>query len=304
MAFRLDIAGFSIGIEVSAETRSALMFCESYFQGFAGCGKMPAATVKIIRHPLTGTTGPSDCHHMEHRITAGQLKRCLGNTFTVADDAICAACLGGLLAYNPATRSARLFLCGPDPTRYAPLFRLLWMFLAQTLGELGCFFVHAAPVAGRNCGYLFCGDSGQGKTTLAANAESGRVLADDGPVVARDAGTGFRLHASPYHQQRLRGKHRPCPSGSSSASLNAIYFLDKEGRCPTGRLAPAESVPVMLQRFVHFWGYLSPAARLLAFDLFREACYILPVKHLTLPLGVDVLTCIEQPHMKRCAHDR
>ncbi len=300
MPFSVDIAGFSIGIKVSENTRSALKFCKSYFERFPGSTGAPVATVSIIRPSISNKPEAVCGNIMEHLITAAQLTQRVGTAYTFADDTICVGCMDAGLAYQPATKSAQLFLCGADPAVYSPLFRLLWMFFAQSLGELGCFFVHAAAIACGDRGQLFCGDSGEGKTTLAGNAKSGVVLADDGPVVTRGRDTEFRIHTSPYHQGPVHGRHWNRKTGAS-CSLEAIYFLDKTGRHKNRRISPSQSVPYILQRFTHFWGYLSPAARVAAFDLFADACHSMPVRYLTVPMGADALTLIDQPYFKGCS---
>ena len=292
MALTVELAGFPIGIEAAADTRAALTYCAAYFAGFTRAAGDPVASVTIERAGGCDPARPAGSAVLEHRLTAHQLLQRVGRPIDLAVDAICAGCLDGCLAYCPAARSARLYLGGPSAAMYAPLYRLMWMFLAQALGDLGCFFVHAAAVAADGRGYLFIGDSGVGKSTLAANVQRGDVLADDGPLFTRMAGGGFAAHASPYHQWMNGAAHGHRPN-ATRARIAALYFLDRNRQPANARLAPSRAVPMLLQRFVHFWGYLSTGARLAAFDLFIDACHNLPVYYRNVPKGVDALTLVK-----------
>jgi len=291
MALTVELAGFPISIEVAGAARSALTYCESYFAGFIRAAGDPVASVTIERSSGCAPTMPAGEYLLERRLTANQLRQRAGHPIDLEADTLCAGCLDGCLAFHPASRSARLYLGGPSGAMYAPLYRLMWMFFAQTLGDLGCFFVHAAAVAADDRGYLFWGDSGEGKSTLAANAQSGRVLADDGPIFTRMAGGGFEAHASPYHQAPDCSAPG-CRASMSRAQIQAFYFLDRDGKHANARLGPSHAVPMLLQRFIHFWSYLSTAARLIAFDLFADACHTLPVSYRHVPKGVDALTLV------------
>ena len=289
----VELAGLPIGIEVVAETRSALTYCESYFEGFTVEKGDPVACVTILR-PSAAPPATTPQHLLEHRLTPQGLRQCVGPAIEVEASTICAGCMDGCLAYHPATRSARLFLGGAEDVMFAPLHRLMWMFFAQSLGDLGCFFVHAAAVADSDCGYLFFGDSGEGKTTLARNVQEGSVLADDGPLISHTPGGGYWLYPSPYHQTPVHV--RPwgrVPGGASPAT--AFYLLDQSGASHNRPVPASRAVPAILQRFIHFWGYLSPGGRRAAFDLFTQACHTLPVHYLTVPEGADALALVSSP---------
>lgn len=277
----VELAGFPICIEVGAETRFALTFCEYYFKGFTVDADAPVASVTILR---AASPSPGNQRLLEHRLSAEGLLQRIGQATRLEANTICAGCLDGCLAYHPETRSARMFLGGAADVMYAAVYRLMWMFFAQALGDLSSFFVHAAAIAGSDRGYLFFGDSGAGKTTLAENTKSGNVLADDGPILSRHRGGGCLVHPSPYHQAPVRpGLWRRGPGAAVPAA--AFYFLDKNGEHHNRLVPVSRAVPLILQRFIHFWGYLSSGARMAAFDLFSEACHTKPVHYLTVPKG-------------------
>jgi hypothetical protein len=224
-------------------------------------------------------------------LTPQGLRQRVGPATELEANTICAGSMDACLAYHPATRSARLFLGGPADVMLAPLYRLMWMFFAQSLGDLGCFFVHAAAVDHRDRGYLFFGDSGEGKTTLAKNIKGGAVLADDGPIISRTPGGGYALYPSPYHQTPVHAEQWGQVNGRPSLAT-AFYLLDRSRACNNRSVPISRAVPAILQRFIHFWGYLSSGARVAAFDLFTEACHTLPVHYLTVPKGADALALV------------
>jgi hypothetical protein len=73
------------------------------------------------------------------------------------------------------------------------------IFMVCILSKNRGLMVHASGVDDRGRGYLFAGNSGQGKSTLSALwKDHGRVLNDDRMIVCRD-GDGFRMYPTPWH---------------------------------------------------------------------------------------------------------
>lgn len=73
------------------------------------------------------------------------------------------------------------------------------IFMAYVLSRSQGLMVHASGVDDHGHGYLFAGNSGQGKSTLSSLWEShGRVLNDD-RVIIRHSDNGFRVYPTPWH---------------------------------------------------------------------------------------------------------
>jgi len=85
--------------------------------------------------------------------------------------------------------------------------------------------------------------------------------------------------------------------------VRGLYFLDRHGFRGNRQVPAAAAVPLILQRFIHFWGYLTPAARLAAFDLFICACHSIQTYYLTVPKGMDALKWLHSRGLVGGSHD-
>lgn len=106
-----------------------------------------------------------------------------------------------LIVWDKELRHARFFvrassrLNAVNPFDY-PLGQI---FMAYVLSRNRGLMVHASGVDDHGRGYLFAGNSGQGKSTLSSLWEShGRVLNDD-RVIIRHVDNGFRVYPTPWH---------------------------------------------------------------------------------------------------------
>jgi hypothetical protein len=121
-----------------------------------------------------------------------------------------------------------------DPLEY-PLDELLVLsLLSQGRGvEIhGCGIVRRGAI-----GYLFVGQSGAGKTTMARLwlGEPGAVVLSDDRVIVRDEGDGIWLHGTPWHGEE------PLAS-PGRARLAGIFFLRHHHRHELAAVPRAESV--------------------------------------------------------------
>lgn len=94
--------------------------------------------------------------------------------------------------------------------------RVIYALLAFHAGGL---LLHGAGIVRDGRGYLFCGYSGSGKTTVARLSPDDQVLNDD-LVVALPSGGRWLLYATPFwNPTQMR------PSGIKSAPLTALLRL-------------------------------------------------------------------------------
>jgi hypothetical protein len=128
-----------------------------------------------------------------------------------------------------------------DPLEY-PLDELL---VQRLLGERGGIELHAAgvvePSSGR--GYVFAGQSGDGKTTTARlwqETVGAPVLSDDRIILTREGG-GWRMHGTPWHGEAELAL-------PASAPLAGIFVLARGERNTIAPMSPARAAAALLAR--------------------------------------------------------
>ena len=121
------------------------------------------------------------------------------------------ACIGRFLPAPPLV----------DPLEY-PLDELLVISL---LGQGRGVEIHGCGVADGSNGYLFVGQSGAGKTTIARlwQAEPGAVILSDDRVVLRSEADGIWMYGTPWHGEE------PLAS-PGRVRLAGVFFLKHHDR--------------------------------------------------------------------------
>jgi hypothetical protein len=125
-----------------------------------------------------------------------------------------------------------------------PLDELLFLRL---LAQRGGVELHACGVlAPSGRGYVFAGQSGDGKTTTARlwqQVPGATVLSDDRIIVRPEAAGGFTMHGTPWHGEAEL-------SASASAPLAAVFLLARGERNEVAPLSPCAAVASLLARAV------------------------------------------------------
>lgn len=119
-----------------------------------------------------------------------------------------------------------------------PLDALLtMMLLAQGRGVL----FHASAVADRDQGFLFVGDSGSGKSTMAGlwRAHAGATLLNDDRVIVRKRQEGFWVYGTPWHKDDVLGSPIPFP-------LKKVFFIHHAPENHAASLKPSRSAAGLL----------------------------------------------------------
>jgi hypothetical protein len=127
---------------------------------------------------------------------------------------------------------------GMDPFFGPTLELLIINYLARGKGVI----LHACGIELDGKGYLFAGESGAGKSTIAelwAEDDRALVLSDDRTVV-RHRGDGFWMYGTPWHGEARYGS----PQG---VKLEGIFFLQHAKKNSLRKIASSKSVVSLLQ---------------------------------------------------------
>lgn len=300
MNIAVNLAGITISIALMNEAEKAISLCNQYFKGFVcrDCRANASVEVSIVDAPKGGMPflNSAETRVIEQLVStrdvAAWLQEYQGcrEEFSVPETTISSYGQGGLLLFNPDVKEGHIYLFQRGSKRFQPLYRLFWMYFAQVLGEFGACFVHAAALAKDGEGYLFMGDSGAGKSTLASLCRDCAVLSDDSPILVKQKDKCL-VYPSPYSQ--IDGLHRGTTDMlQTAARLTGMYFLVKGERVLLEEVSRGLSLLHIINRFIHFFPYLSVYAKTTLFELFSGVCYKMPCYNLHIRLDQDVWNVI------------
>lgn len=295
----VSLSGKRIGIQLSDGAEKGAALCRAVLGRFLSPGVLPRSMLSIrrCRAPETAIPGwpKSKKALLEKRLPDKEVLAWLRQEdffqggFPLSEQSICSYCLGALHVFDPLTAAGYAFLPGRGRGRFSPLFRLLWMYFAQVLGQAGGCFLHGAAVGRKGSGYLFLGDSGAGKSTVAGLLTEGVILSDEGPIL-RANGKGHRLFPSPFHQL---GDGFPLEFLPASVPLRGLFFLAKGEETYVEEISGKEAFSLIISRHIHFFPYLSGEARLLLFDLLFEITHTVPVRYLHFSIHGDIWSVLK-----------
>lgn len=157
--------------------------------------------------------------------------------------------------YQPEPSQLNLYVDQSYPSLLAPgplADLVLWRFRTLVLGRYDRMIFHAMAAMKDGKAFLFAGDSGTGKSTLARLLDQAgwTILSDESPILEALPDGGFRAWGSPW----------PSSGGfatNQSAPLAACYFLSHGLENKATPLTPGAAVKCLLgPRLVFFPWYL------------------------------------------------
>jgi hypothetical protein len=296
MNLTIVIADTKVKITFLGQAESAVPLCRDYFRGFLRPGETADVEIEISilkdannHSPIQGEAGNV---HFEKRLNSREVFSWLSQfseyekDFPEHETTIASSCLDSLLLFDPDTAAGRIYLLKGGAECFRPLHRLLWMYLAQVLGEKRSCFIHSAAFVQDGKGYLFLGDSGAGKSSLAKVSNQAIVLSDDSPILGKQNGD-YVVFSSPFHQMNpLMGWNKE--GIGLSARVEGLYFLAKDDRLYLDGISRKKAVSMILRRYILFFPYISGRAKSALFDLILELCHRLPIHNLHFCLDQDV----------------
>lgn len=303
MELVIHIANITVKMTFIGQAKRAVPFCREYFRGFLCTTKMVDAEIKVnIPKNTNGflSSGKKEGDSgFEQQLNSKEVFAWLSGSpdfqedFPQNETTIASSCLDGLLLFDPDTAAGRIYLLNEGPECFRPLHRLLWMYLAQVLGEKKACFMHSAALVKDGKGFLFLGDSGAGKSALAKMSDGPVVFSDDSPILSKQSGD-YLVFSSPYHQMNSTGKLNG-PAIGMVAKVEGVYFLTKADRLYLDEILMEEAVSRIIKRHILFLPYLSGRAKSILFDLILELCHRLTVHNLHFCLDQDVWGIIGNP---------
>ena len=141
---------------------------------------------------------------------------------------------------------------GGNPENF---LRVLYAWLALTHSGL---LLHACGVIRDGKGYVFCGYSGAGKSTVARLSRAYTILSDDLVIVRRAQGR-FYVYGVPF-----RGGMAEAPRTNTCAPLHGLFTLHKAAAHAVAPLTCAEAVARVATCVPFVMAQPSTAARVMA----------------------------------------
>jgi len=300
MNIAVNLAGITISIALMNEAEKAISLCNQYVKGFVceGFKENAKLAISILNMPKRGLPFLNNAkipvveQLVPTKDVAAWLREYKGyqEDFSITETTISSLCQGGLLLFDPDVKEGHMYLLQRGYKTFQPLYRLMWMYFAQVLGECGACFIHAAALAKDGEGYLFMGDSGAGKSTLASLCKDCEVLSDDGPILSKQNGECL-VYPSPYSQIRgINGINNEAVH--MAAPLKRMHFLIKAERVLLEEISKGVALLQIIKRFIHFFPYLSVDAKTTLFELFSDMCYKIPCYNFYFRLDQDISNVI------------
>jgi len=292
----IRIGGRIVSIYFKDGSDSIIPFCRSIFRQFIVEGETGEGKLEVCLLPKAGKDlfgVPEDqAEPVEFSFTSEQMTEWIDKNGKPSDgihinnESIGIQSLSGLLVFTPENTCGKVYLPGKDRHPYRSLYRLIWIYFAQVLGEAGGCFLHAASMAKEGKGFVFIGGSGAGKSTLARLTNHGEVLSDEAPIVS-EHGKEPRVFASPYHQMDMEyvfGKSLVM----SGVPIESFCFLVRDEDTYIEAVSRRDAVAMLMARSIIFFSYVSSGARAKIFDLFHRTCHKLPINCLHYAMKTDV----------------
>ena len=197
--------------------------------------------------------------------------------YPLSNDSIAVGFQNGCLSYNRLSCKGHLLFLRTRKSHFimGTLYKLLFIFISLIMAEKKKFIMHGAGIEGNEGGYLFLGESGAGKTTVAGFADKRQVLSDDAPIIGYETDL-FYMYPSPFGQINLFAMKDEAHH-EKKVQLNNLFFLKKNEVqsiiLKERRYAFAE----ILKKHIHGIEFMDKDSRGAAFNFFHDLCECIPM---------------------------
>ena len=201
----------------------------------------------------------------------------INRIYPLSNDSIVVGFQNGCLAYNRLSRTGHILFFRTQKSHFimGTLHKLLFIFIAMILAENKKFMMHGAGIEGKRGGYLFLGESGAGKTTVAGFADDREVLSDDATIVGNEYGH-FSMYPSPFGQINLftlkNENHH-----EKRVLLKRVFFLKKNEESSLTLKDKRYAFAEIMTQHIHSFEFMGKDERCVAFHFFHDFCDYIPV---------------------------
>jgi len=191
------------------------------------------------------------------------------------------------LVINPQFTKGKVYgdFTNPAKQNYPIPQDLEIVFFVNWLSQFSDLILHASGIVYEGKGYIFAGQSGVGKSTMAASLakEAGVTVLGEDQIILRLIDDKFWIFGTPWHVNRSLCS----PSG---VPLEKVFFLEKNGIQTTKLISRINGVTRLLQTaFIPYYRPEVVKKLLERLDLLSEH---VPMNLLSYELGTNVLSMI------------
>jgi len=279
----LEIADTVFGIE--SERADCSVHLTDAFRSFL-CSSEPQITITVSTEPIPAII-PLERHRIFEAWDRWSLYSIDDREVLVERDSFSSAVPQRVLIFDRNTRRGKFFFrCGdepwlngssaPNPLDYPLGHVLMICLLARERGLL----VHGCGIDDQGRGYLFQGNSGHGKSTMAGLWNgTGRILNDE-CIVLRERGGQVRMYGTPWH-----GSYNAV--SPNSVSVEKVCFLVRGEQNGAAHVTGAAASAMILSRsFPPLWDSKGMS---LTLDFLATLCEQAPCYELAFVPGENVI---------------
>ncbi|MDI6687274.1 MAG: hypothetical protein QME06_03535 [Desulfobacterales bacterium] len=157
----------------------------------------------------------------------------------------------------------------------ASVYKFLFLYISLILAEQKKLLIHGAGIKKKDGGYLFLGESGAGKTTIAGSAKRDDIFSDDSPVIGREDNF-FCIYPSPYSQVDMFGPKRE-DHYLKKTELTKLFFLKKNDKLFIKPRNRKSALAEIIKKHIHSFEFMGSKSRIAAFDLCYDLCSSIPI---------------------------
>jgi hypothetical protein len=226
----------------------------------------------------------------------------VGSVYQLSKHSVVIGYLNGCLAYNFNSRTGHVifFRSKQSDMIMGSFLKLLFVFVSLIASEENKFMVHGAGIDGEGRGYLFLGQSGAGKTTVAGFARKEDILSDDSPVLGSVNGK-FYIYSSPFSQVNLFDK-KSKNHCRKRVQLNKLFFLMKGEELSVKKRERRSALAEIVMKHIHGFEFMDKNCRITAFSFCSDLCGSIPAYDLHFQKNGkywDALASIEDSRIAR-----